>query len=151
MRDLLSGVCHRSRAILLVAALFASAAGVAAEPLVVVVNPASGVESMTRNEVASVFMARQRTLASGVTALPLDIAGNAPERQQFYESLVGKTLPEVNAYWARLLFTGRASPPQQVADCAEVIATVAANKSAIAYIPKSRVDSRVRVVLELAQ
>lgn len=122
-----------------------------AEPLVVIVNPASGVDAMTRSEVASVFMARDRKLAPGVTALPLDVAGEAQERRQFYGSLVGKTVSEINAYWARLLFTGRATPPQQVDKAADVLATVAANKSAIGYVPKSKVDSRVRIVLELAE
>lgn len=120
-----------------------------AEPLVVIVNPASGIDSMTRNEVASVFMARDRKLAPGFTALPLDVAGDSQERKQFYASLVGKTVPQVNAYWARLLFTGRATPPQQVDKAVDVLATVAENKSAIGYVPKSQADARVKVVLEL--
>ena len=154
MRDLLHILLRRSRHLAIAAALAITASAAIAteldEPLVVIVNPESGVDAMTRSEVASVFMARDRKLAPGVTAIPLDVAGAAKEREQFYASLVGKTVPEVNAYWARLLFTGRATPPQQVDESADVIATVAANKSAIGYVPKSKVDHRVRVVLELA-
>lgn len=141
--------------LLVVAALLAlfgasASAETLPETLAVIVNPASGVERMTRSEVAAVFMARDRKLASGVTALPLDIAGDAQERKNFYRTLVGKTVPEVNAYWARLLFTGRATPPQQLDDAASIVAAVAENKGAIGYIEKSKVDSRVRVVLELS-
>ena len=112
---------------------------------------ASGVDSMSRVEVSNVFMARNRKLPSGVVALPLDLAGNAPERQRFYSLLLGKSIAEVNSYWARLLFSGRATPPQQMSDASSVIDAVADNKGAIAYVDKSKVDGRVKVVLVLAQ
>lgn len=150
MRVLLHTLRHRAKSAILVAGLLAWAGAASAEALVVIVNPASGIERMTRAEVAAVFMGRSRRLASGVTALPLDLSGNSAERVHFYDLLLGKTLPEVNSYWARLLFTGRASPPQQVASAAEIVTTVAANKSAIGYVPRSKADSRVRIVLELA-
>lgn len=129
-------------------AFFAGAHAATAE-LVVIVNPASGVTSMTRAEVSNVYMARHRVLPSGVAALPLDVAGNAPERQEFYWVLIGKTLAEVNSYWAQVLFSGRASPPQSMADAAAVVDAVAENKGAIAYVDKAKVDGRVRVVLRL--
>lgn len=121
-----------------------------AEPLAVIVNPKSGVEQMTRSEVADVFMARARSLSPGVTALPLDLAGDSPGRQQFYQLLVGKSVAQINSYWARLIFTGRATPPRQLDDAESVVAAVAENKGAIAYVEKSKVDSRVRIVLEIS-
>ena len=123
--------------------------GAGAADLVVIVNPASGVRAMTRDEVAKVFMARYRQLPSGATALPMDLGPDSRERRDFYMRLVGKQLPDINAYWARLLFSGRASPPHQVANSAAAIDAVAENKGAIAYIDKREVDARVRVVLEL--
>ncbi len=150
MRDLIRTMTRNARALALSSVLAICIATTAlAEPLVVIVNPESGVTSMTRSEVASVFMARNRVLAPGVTALPLDARGDAEERQQFYVALVGKSVAEINAYWARLLFTGRASPPQQIDNADDVLATVAANKGAIGYVAKSQADSRVRIVLEL--
>lgn len=137
-------------AILCVLAL-TSASAASSDELVVIVNPASGVDSMSRVEVSNVFMARNRKLPSGVVALPLDLAGNAPERQRFYSLLLGKSIAEVNSYWARLLFSGRATPPQQMSDASSVIDAVADNKGAIAYVDKSKVDGRVKVVLVLAQ
>lgn len=130
--------------------LLLAGGAVHAEALVVIVNPASGVQQMTRTEVAEVYMARHRTLPSGVRALPLDIRSDAAEREQFYALLIGKTLAQVNTYWARLLFTGHATPPQQLDSPVDIVSTVAENKGAIGYVPKSKVDSKVRIVLELA-
>jgi ABC-type phosphate transport system substrate-binding protein len=123
--------------------------GALAEDLVVIVNPASGVQQMTRDEVIDVFMGRYRKLPSGNPALPLDVVSAESARADFYQRLVSKSLAEINAYWARILFTGRATPPQRVDDASEVLDIVAENKGAIGYVPRSRADGRVRVVLEL--
>ncbi|HEU4653639.1 MAG TPA: hypothetical protein VFS47_06610 [Steroidobacteraceae bacterium] len=134
-------------AMLVLAACFAT--NTLAGEIVVVVNPQSGVREMTRSQVADVFMARDRHLPTGVTALPLDMGMQSVERREFYQKLLRKTVPEINAYWARLLFSGRATPPQQVPDSSAALKAVAENKGAIAYLDKKDVDSRVRVVLEL--
>ena len=130
-------------------ALYIAANVALASDLVVIVNPLSGVRSMTRDEVANVFMARYRQLPSGTMARPLDLGSDSVQRHEFYARLVGKQLPDINAYWARLLFSGRAIPPLQVRDSDAAIKTVAENKGAIAYVDKRAVDARVRVVLEL--
>jgi hypothetical protein len=133
--------------LLLLTACFA--AGAFAGDIVVIVNPASGVHQMTRAQVADVFMARDRHLPTGVMALPLDMGIDSLERREFYNKLLRKSVPEINAYWARLLFSGRATPPQQVSDVSAALKAVAENKGAIAYLDKKDVDSRVKVVLEL--
>jgi len=131
----------------LLAACFAASAF--AGDIVVIVNPASGVHEMTRAQVADIFMARDRHLPTGVTALPLDMGIQSIERREFYSKLLRKSVPEINAYWARLLFSGRATPPQQIPDSSAALTAVAENKGAIAYLDKKDVDSRVKVVLEL--
>lgn len=137
----------RTLSLLLLTTCFA--AGALAGDIVVIVNPASGVQKMTRAQVADVFMARDRHLPTGVMALPLDMSIESVERREFYGKLLRKSVPEINAYWARLLFSGRATPPQQVPDASAALKAVAENKGAIAYVDKKDVDSRVRVVFEL--
>lgn len=144
----MNAIHRRCCALLTLVAVFGCTVAAAAD-LVVIVNPGSGVRSMTRDEVAKVFMARYRQLPSGTTALPMDLGPDSLERKDFYMRLLGKQLPDINAYWARLLFSGRASPPHQVANSAAAVDAVAENKGAIAYIDKRQVDTRVRVVLEL--
>ena len=68
------------------------------------------------------------------------------ERSAFYRGLVNKSVAEVNAYWAKLLFTGRASPPQVVGNSRAVLAAVRDNKSAIGYVDSADVDDSVKVV-----
>lgn len=117
--------------------------------LVVVVNAGSGVDRLSRDEVINLFMGRTRKLTAGVTALPIDQGGASPDRVHFYRALVGKELPEINAYWARLLFSGQASPPRQAESEAEVLEILRNNKGAIGYVDRKHVDRRLKVVFEV--
>jgi len=122
-----------------------------AETLVVIVNPTSGVERLSREEAVNIFMGRYRKLPSGLLAFPIDIGSQSAERQQFYRLLVRKDLPEIDAYWARLVFSGQTSPPLQAPDGRTAVQLVASNRSAIAYVERALVDQRVKVVIDFNQ
>lgn len=120
-----------------------------ADGLVVIVNPASGVDKLSRSDAVNIFMGRYRKLPSGIFAFPIDIGSQSPERKQFYSLLLRKELAEVDAYWARLVFSGQTSPPLQAPDARTAVQLVANNRSAIAYVDRALVDPRVKVVIEL--
>ncbi len=121
----------------------------AATDLVIITNPNSGVDKMTRDEVTAVFMGRTKKLPSGITALPIDqpVSGG---KAKFYGELINKELAEINSYWARLIFSGQGTPPRQADDNAEILEIVGSNKGAIAYVPRNVVDKRVRIILDLS-
>ncbi len=129
--------------------LAVSASSLLAEDMVVVVNPKNGVNKLTREEVIDIFLGRNRQLSTGLTALPLDLPGVSLEREAFYLRLTGKSMSEINAYWARLIFSGRASPPTQVRSQEESMQMVIDNRSAIGYLERSKISSQVKVVFEL--
>lgn len=137
-------------AVLMIFAMFAASAAGAADTadLVVIVNPASGVDRLTREEVIDIFLGRYRKLPSGRAALPIDIeTGN--ERTMFYQLLVKKSPAEISSYWARLVFSGQKSPPFQVADAGTAVELVQSNPNAIAYVHRASVNPGVKVVLEI--
>lgn len=136
--------------LLLVLMLLVPATAVPAQDLVIIVNPASGVRSLSRDEAANIFMGRMRKLPSGLAAMPIDVGGATPERRHFYQWLLSKELSEIDAYWARLVFSGQTSPPLQVNDSRTAVNLVASNRNAIAYVQRAQADPRVHVVIELA-
>lgn len=120
-----------------------------AQDMVVIVNTGSHIRSLTRDQVVDIFMGRFRQLPSGATALPIDV-GDVVLRQTFYQRLVHKSLAEIGSYWARLVFSGEASPPFQAPDAHTALELVATNPDAIAYCYRANVTgSRVRIVLDL--
>lgn len=125
------------------------AASALAEDVVVVVNQKNGVTKLSRDEVIDIYMGRNRLLSSGITALPLDLPGTSVERELFYFRLTGKSMSQINAYWARLILTGRASPPTLMHSQEEVIQKVTDNRSAMGYVNRSNTGSQVKTVFEL--
>lgn len=115
--------------------------------LVLITNPQSGLAQLTRSEVINLYMGRINRLPSGISALPLDLVD---VREEFYLELVDKRLAEINAYWARLIFSGRASPPRQVASSKEVLEIVINNRGAIGYVRQVDADERVMILMDMS-
>ena len=128
-----------------VIALSLGASGAFAQ-VAVVVNTKSPLASMTADQVSGIFLGKSNTLPSGGTAAPTDLPDSAATRELFYTKVTGKSTAQVKAAWSRLVFSGKATPPKELATSADVKKFVAANPDAIGYIEKSAVDSSVKVV-----
>lgn len=138
------------RLTLILTTLLALLPGTASAELVVVANPKSGIERMTRDEVIYVFMGRWRQLPSGLPATPVDSPVDSSEHEAFYRQLVNKGPADIKAYWSRLMFTGTARPPVATRSRDEQIKILASTPGAISYLERSMVDSRVKIVFELS-
>lgn len=136
------------RSFLLILLLTLAGKSIAGE-MVVIVAAGSDVESLSREQVVNIFMGRYRRLPSGAIAQPYDLTGEEEGKAAFYSGLIGKNLSEVNAYWARLVFSGSTSPPQTVSDPATMLRLVANTPGAVGYVHRSAVNPRVRVVFAL--
>lgn len=140
----------RSLIILLMLAMLPALAPAAdTGAIAVIVNPASGVQRLSRDEVIDIFLGRYRKLPSGSVALPIDLAESTAQRARFYQLLVRKSPAEMSSYWARLVFSGQTSPPFQVPDAKTAVELVSSNPNAIAYVDPAHVTPGVRVVLEI--
>jgi len=117
--------------------------------IVVIVNPNSGVDKLSKDEVIDIFLGRYRKLPSGRVALPIDIAEATAERARFYHLLLKKTSTEMSSYWAHLVFSGQTSPPFQVPDAKTALELVQSSPNAIAYLDRASVTANVKVVFEL--
>ncbi len=133
--------------------LFLSAMGLASPAyaigdIVVVVDAKSDVVRLSREDVINIFLGRHRNLPNGSTAIPVDQPLAGEVRSEFYRKLVDKEPSEINAYWARLVFSGKTSPPLQASSASEVLAQVVTRPGGIGYMDRNQVDARVKVVLE---
>jgi ABC-type phosphate transport system substrate-binding protein len=120
-----------------------------AQTLVVIVNPAIGVQHLSPGEVRDIFLGRYRTFPSGASALPIDLDVDSAARREFYLLIAHKDSSSMGSYWARLTFSGKISPPFAVSDARQAIDIVANNPNAIAYVDRAAVDDRVRIALEI--
>lgn len=119
------------------------------EDLVVVANPRSGVDRLSRTAVINIYLGRFRQLPSGLSAKPVDLPQAYPEKARFYRILVNKDLAEINSYWARLVFSGRTARPIEVRSHEDMLNFISKTPGAIGYIARSKLDDRVKLVYEL--
>ncbi|MDC8829925.1 hypothetical protein [Alteromonas gilva] len=117
--------------------------------IVVAVSGASRIESISKRELIDVFMGRFDVLQNGERVQPVDYSGNPALRGTFYQRLVGKNQKQINAYWSRLVFSGRAKPPVQVDSVQQSIRFILDNPTGLAYLPASRVSEEMKIVLVL--
>lgn len=114
--------------------------------IVVIVNANNPIEQLSKREIIDLYMGRNLHFPNGELALRLDQSPNSRERADFYQTLVKKSVAQVNAYWAKLSFGGRASPPTLATSGHQVLETVRANRQALGYIRREDVDDSVKVV-----
>ncbi|WP_415897893.1 hypothetical protein [Neptuniibacter sp. QD57_21] len=118
----------------------------ASADMIVICHPDSEVEQLSRKQVIDLYMGRVQHFPNGNKASTLDLPSDSDQRAKFYKGLTGKSLSQINAYWARLIFAGRATPPQAVQSSQEVIDTIMKDTTAIGYIRKSELVDSVRVI-----
>ena len=134
---------HAPRRLRIAALLLLALGGTAAHAQVAVVASAKSSQgSLTPEQLANLYLGK-------LPGQLYDLPEGSPLREQFYSKGTGRTTAQVKATWARLTFSGKASPPKEVASSADLKKALAANPDAIGYIEKSAVDPTVKVLLEL--
>jgi ABC-type phosphate transport system substrate-binding protein len=114
--------------------------------IAVVVNPNSGVDSLSASQVKKIFMAKTKKFPNGTTVVAIDQnSANAPYAT-FYKSVAGKSPAKMNKYWVKLTFTGKAEAPKKVGGDSDVVNLIKANKNMIGYVDSSAVTGDVKVV-----
>lgn len=109
--------------------------------LVVVVNAKMPAPALTAKDVTDLYLGRTRNLSNGQAVVPLDNPAASTVRARFYKALTGKAITDINAYWARLLFTGQSSPPQPMADTAALLDAVRSSPFMMAYVEQSQIPN----------
>lgn len=115
----------------------------------VVVGAQSAASALSTEQAASLFLGKSDQLPGIGAAVLLDQPESVAVRELFYTKVTGKSAAQVKAAWSRLVFSGKATLPKEVANSAAVKKAVAASPNTVGYIEKSAVDSSVKVLLSV--
>ncbi len=129
--------------ITLVMALVSFSSFVSAEN-VVIVHPSNG-SAVDAGIISRLYLGKAKSFPSGEQAVPVNQAAGAV-RESFDQGVLGKSASQLQAYWSKLVFTGKGSPPKDVGSDAEVIALISANPNMIGYVSAASADASVKVV-----
>lgn len=121
----------------------------AEQPIAVIAHPNHDFSGLTRKQIADIYMGRITTLPNDIIPLPVDYLGESTLRERFYQAITGKSMAQVNAYWARMSFTGKANPPRRLADKTSVLQTVEKNHDVLGYVEKEAASKDVATLMVL--
>jgi ABC-type phosphate transport system substrate-binding protein len=110
--------------------------------IAVIVHPSNN-SNLTNDELVRIYTGRSNAFNA------VNLAESVPLRAQFDEKGVGRTSAQLKAHWSKLVFTGKGTPPTELASEQEVLNFVASNPQAIGYISTTSVSDAVKVALTI--
>lgn len=122
-----------------------------ASEIVVVVNLGNPVQSLTSKQISDFFLGRRRNFPSGDAVIVFEQERGSKVREDFFRRLNGMTIKQLNAYWARLQFSGEIQPPESFSDTRDLLEAIKENRNAIGYAEAEQVDNSVKVILRLKE
>ncbi|HEY6896159.1 MAG TPA: hypothetical protein VI279_02775 [Rhodocyclaceae bacterium] len=124
--------------------------------LAVIVHPDNPVQALTQKQVSDLYLGRTRHFSVAESTAPIpatvyELPPDSPLRESFFHALNGMPIKQINAYWARLRYSGEVLPPPALPDSRSVLQAVSHDRNAIGYVDAATVDHSVKVVLRLKE
>ena len=121
----------------------------AASGVKVIANPSVKADSISAEELKSVFLEERSSLPDGSRVEPV-ISKGGVAHETFVKQYLGKSEADLQTYYRSLVFTGKGSMPKMVASDTEIAAYVARTRGAIGYVSsETSIDgAKTLVVLE---
>jgi ABC-type phosphate transport system substrate-binding protein len=114
---------------------------------VVIVNKAS-TAPVDKATVAKIYQGELKSWPDGTPAAAIDLPEDNPIRASFSTDVMGKSVANIKALWAQLVFSGKALPPKMVASDDDVKKAVSGAKGGVGYIKASAIDDSVKVAFK---
>jgi ABC-type phosphate transport system substrate-binding protein len=134
--------------LVLALSLVATSARPAGLAVAVIVHPSRN-QPLPVDDVARIFLKKQRFWDDGALIVPLNREAGSAIREVFSRRVFGMSSEALAAYWNDQYFLGT-FPPATLSSTKAVKRYVASDPNAIGYIEASSVDSTVHVALELS-
>ena len=116
--------------------------------ILIIAHPANS-NTISAEELQRIYTGKTSSFANGDAAVPLNLADDNTLRAQFDQKALGRSSSQVKAYWSKLVFTGKGTPPKEVSSEAEMLKLVSSNPNLLGYVDSSADTSGVKVLLSL--
>lgn len=113
--------------------------------IAVIVHP-SNTATLDSNAIKRIYLGKLKSYSTGRKAIPIAFKEGTKTSEAFNQKVIGKSASQLKAYWSKLLFTGKGTPPKQVSSDAEMLQLISVNPDLIGFIDSSKVSGDVKVV-----
>ncbi len=100
----------------------------------IVVNAANPILTMSRQDLANIFLKKVRKWQNNDPIDPVDQSGYTAIRENITNDIFGRRVSAIKAYWQKQIFTGRDVPPPEKINDLEVLRYIEERSGAIGYI-----------------
>lgn len=111
----------------------------------IVVHP-SNTSNFDKTTIKRIFLGKVKSFSNGRPAILISAEATDPATEIFNKNVIGKSNSQVNAYWAKMMFTGKGSPPKKLALASDIIAVISTNPDAIGFIDAATATEAIKVV-----
>lgn len=118
--------------------------------IAVIVHPNNPVSQLTKKQISMLFLKQVKAYPQGRKVRPLNLHRKNPLSKSFYKNVVGKSGRRLSSYWAKILFSGKGTAPEEVRSSKEMLKKISEDKQSIGYIDAAQVNERVKVIFLLA-
>ncbi|MDX1473167.1 MAG: hypothetical protein R3309_03295, partial [Reinekea sp.] len=95
------------------------------------------------------YLGKENQFANGDDAEALMLDDNNELTELFLKEIVNQKPVQFKRLWSKALFTGKGTPPQELASSAEVLRLVMSNPAMVGYIDSEAYTNDVRAVLRI--
>ncbi len=142
MKILISPIKHMLSLSLLLLALGSPSAW---SEVAVIVHP-SIAESASASDLERIFLGKAKSLPGGTKIVPINLQSGNAVRDEFNDKVLNKSDAQLKSYWSRLVFTGKAQPPQDVGSEDDMINMIKSNPNMIGYVSADKASGDVKVI-----
>lgn len=128
----------------LAAALMLTSVSALAE-VAVVVHPSNSA-AVDQTAISRIFLGKMKSFPGGSQAVPVSQSESSGVTNEFNDKVLNKSGSQLKAYWSKLVFTGKGTPPKTLNSDKEVLDLVASNPNIIGYVDAASVTGNVKVI-----
>jgi ABC-type phosphate transport system substrate-binding protein len=121
------------------------AAHCAIADVAIVVHP-SNTSTFDKKTIKKIFLGKKKSFSNGRSIILLSSPPTSAATKEFNKKVIGKSSNQVNAYWSKMIFTGKGTPPQSLPSKEDIISAITANPDAIGYVDSSGITDAVKTV-----
>ena len=110
------------------------------------IRGSANASNINEKMIKKIFLGKQKKFPNGQVVIPLNSAEGNPARDSFNKNIIGRSATQISSHWARLVFTGKGTQPQDLASDSEIVKTVETNQGAISYVDAASVTDKVKVI-----
>ncbi|SFB90559.1 phosphate ABC transporter substrate-binding protein [Pseudoalteromonas denitrificans] len=111
----------------------------------VIVHPSNS-NTVDAAAITKIFTGKAKSFGDGSKAVPLSQKSSSATTTEFNKKALKKSSSQLKAYWSKLVFTGKGTPPKELSNDADVIKMVSTNPNTIGFVSAGSADGSVKVV-----